>query len=43
MMAPIYHPAMKIVGPVKTVLNIVGSMLNPAWVLYAVVGVYKKN
>ncbi|KAG5536927.1 hypothetical protein RHGRI_024381 [Rhododendron griersonianum] len=49
MMAPIYHPAMKIVGPVrkklkvKTVFNILGPMLNPARVPYAVVGVYKED
>ncbi|KAL6011484.1 DNA topoisomerase 2-associated protein pat1 [Asimina triloba] len=46
MMAPKYHPAMKIVGPVrkklkvKTVFNILGPMLNPARVPFAVVGVY---
>lgn len=46
MMAPIYHPAMKIVRPirkklkVKTVFNVLGPMLNPARVPYAVVGVY---
>ena len=46
MMAPIYHPAMKIVGPVrkklkvKTVFNILGPMLNPARVPFAVVGVF---
>lgn len=49
MMAPIYHPAMKIVSPVrkklkvKTVFNILGPMLNPARVPYAVVGVYKED
>ncbi|THG18730.1 hypothetical protein TEA_012433 [Camellia sinensis var. sinensis] len=49
MMAPIYHPAMKIVSPVrkklkvKTVFNILGPMLNPARVPYAVVGVYKEE
>lgn len=49
MMSPMYHPAMKIVGPVrkklkiKTVFNILGPMLNPARVSYAVVGVYHKN
>ncbi|KAL9279832.1 Anthranilate phosphoribosyltransferase [Arabidopsis thaliana] len=43
MMSPMYHPAMKIVGPVrkklkiKTVFNILGPMLNPARVSYAVV------
>ncbi|WOL06925.1 hypothetical protein Cni_G15660 [Canna indica] len=49
MMSPMYHPAMKIVGPVrkklkvKTVFNILGPMLNPARVPYAVVGVYEEN
>ncbi|XP_020248135.1 anthranilate phosphoribosyltransferase, chloroplastic-like isoform X2 [Asparagus officinalis] len=49
MMSPIYHPAMKIVSPVrkklkvKTVFNILGPMLNPARVPYAVVGVYNED
>nr|XP_009762500.1 PREDICTED: anthranilate phosphoribosyltransferase, chloroplastic-like isoform X1 [Nicotiana sylvestris] len=49
MMAPVYHPAMKIVRPirkklkVKTVFNILGPMLNPARVPFAVVGVYKED
>lgn len=49
MMAPIYHPAMKIVGPVrkklkvKTVFNILGPMLNPARVPFAVVGVFSDD
>lgn len=49
MMSPIYHPAMKIVRPirkklkVKTVFNILGPMLNPARVPFAVVGVYKED
>ncbi|KAM7479892.1 hypothetical protein LguiA_028105 [Lonicera macranthoides] len=49
MMAPIYHPAMKIVRPVrtklkvKTVFNILGPLLNPAGVPFAVVGVYKEE
>ncbi|KAJ9140304.1 hypothetical protein P3X46_030967 [Hevea brasiliensis] len=47
MMSPKYHPAMKIVSPVrkklkvKTVFNILGPMLNPARVPFGVVGVYK--
>lgn len=47
MMSPKYHPAMKIVAPVrkrlgvKTVFNVLGPMLNPARVPFAVVGVYK--
>ncbi|KAI3670078.1 hypothetical protein L6452_41692 [Arctium lappa] len=49
MMSPNYHPAMKIVAPVrkklgvKTVFNILGPMLNPARVPSAVVGVYKED
>ncbi|KAL5547028.1 hypothetical protein UlMin_006715 [Ulmus minor] len=49
MMAPIYHPAMKAVHPVrkklkvKTVFNVLGPMLNPARVPYAVVGVYVED
>lgn len=49
MMSPKYHPAMKIVAPVrkklgvKTVFNILGPMLNPAQISFAVVGVYKQN
>ncbi|KAI4336172.1 hypothetical protein L6164_014732 [Bauhinia variegata] len=49
MMSPKYHPAMKIVRPVrktlkvKTVFNILGPMLNPAQVPFAVVGVYTED
>ncbi|PRQ23592.1 putative anthranilate phosphoribosyltransferase [Rosa chinensis] len=49
MMAPKYHPAMNVVRPVrkklkvKTVFNILGPMLNPARVPFAVVGVYKEE
>ncbi|KAF7838316.1 anthranilate phosphoribosyltransferase, chloroplastic-like [Senna tora] len=49
MMSPKYHPAMKVVRPirkklkVKTVFNILGPMLNPARVPYAVVGVYTED
>lgn len=49
MMAPKFHPAMKVVAPVrrslkvKTIFNILGPMLNPARVPYAVVGVYNTN
>ncbi|KAL5571880.1 hypothetical protein UlMin_021477 [Ulmus minor] len=49
MMAPIYHPAMKAVRPVrkklkvKNVFNVLGPMLNPARVPYAVVGVYAED
>ncbi|XP_040986209.1 anthranilate phosphoribosyltransferase, chloroplastic-like [Juglans microcarpa x Juglans regia] len=49
MMAPRYHPAMKIVGPVRkklkvrTVFNILGPMLNPARASFSVLGVYKED
>ncbi|KAJ8753494.1 hypothetical protein K2173_022735 [Erythroxylum novogranatense] len=49
MMSPKFHPAMKAVSPVrkqlkvKTVFNILGPMLNPARVPYAVVGVFKED
>ncbi|MBA0806539.1 hypothetical protein Gohar_005990 [Gossypium harknessii] len=49
MMAPKYHPAMKIVSGVrkklkiKTVFNVLGPMLNPARVPFAVVGVYHED
>ncbi|GAV58362.1 Glycos_transf_3 domain-containing protein/Glycos_trans_3N domain-containing protein [Cephalotus follicularis] len=49
MMSPRYHPAMKIVSPVrkklkvKTVFNILGPMLNPAQVPFAVVGVFSEE
>ncbi|GLU20735.1 hypothetical protein SLE2022_369180 [Rubroshorea leprosula] len=49
MMAPKYHPAMKIVSPVrkklkvKTVFNVLGPLLNPAQVHFAVVGVYHED
>lgn len=49
MMAPKFHPVMKVVAPVrrslkvKTVFNILGPMLNPARVPFAVVGVYNSN
>ncbi|KAK9198055.1 hypothetical protein WN944_013238 [Citrus x changshan-huyou] len=49
MMSTKYHPAMKFVRPVrkklkvKTVFNILGPMLNPACVPFAVVGVYNEN
>ncbi|CAD7698597.1 unnamed protein product [Ostreobium quekettii] len=46
MFAPIYHPAMKVVVPVRkslrirTVFNILGPMLNPARASYGLVGVF---
>lgn len=49
MMATNYHPAMAVVRPVrkklkvKTVFNILGPMLNPARVPFAVVGVYTED
>ena len=49
MFAPRYHPAMKAVVPVRrslkvrTAFNILGPMLNPARVPYALVGVYSKD
>lgn len=49
MMSPMYHPATKIVQPVrkklkvKTIFNILGPLLNPAKVHFAVVGVYKED
>lgn len=49
MMAPRYHPAMKIVSPVRkklkvrTVFNILGPMLNPARAPFSVLGVYKED
>eukprot|EP00249_Psilotum_nudum_P012357 c23736_g1_i2 orf=423-1661(-) len=49
MMSPKFHPAMKAVTPirrslrVRTIFNILGPMLNPAQVAYAVVGVYSRD
>lgn len=49
MMGPRYHPAMKVVSPVrkalkvKTVFNVLGPMLNPARSPFAIVGVYSKD
>ncbi|KAG0488618.1 hypothetical protein HPP92_007429 [Vanilla planifolia] len=49
MMAPMYHPAMKTVNPVRkklkvrTVFNILGPMLNPAKVPFSIVGVYNED
>ncbi|XP_062112504.1 anthranilate phosphoribosyltransferase, chloroplastic-like, partial [Humulus lupulus] len=49
MMAPTYHPTMKVVCSVrkklkvKTVFNILGPMLNPSRVPYAIVGVYVED
>ena len=49
MLAPIYHPAMKNVMPVRqelgfrTVFNILGPLTNPASVKYQLIGVYEKS
>ena len=49
MLAPIYHPAMKSVMPVRqelgfrTVFNILGPLTNPASVKYQLIGVYEKS
>ncbi|KAH9539273.1 hypothetical protein CY35_15G049500 [Sphagnum magellanicum] len=49
MLAPRYHPAMKLVAPVrkslkvKTAFNILGPMLNPARAPHSIVGVYHEN
>jgi len=49
MFAPRFHPAMKAVVPVRrslkvrTAFNILGPMLNPASVPYALVGVYSRE
>eukprot|EP00850_Spirogloea_muscicola_P006183 SM000029S10478 [mRNA] locus=s29:338512:341300:- [translate_table: standard] len=49
MFAPRYHPAMKIVSPVRkslkvrTAFNILGPMLNPAMAPYALVGVFSQR
>jgi len=49
MLAPIYHPAMKNVMPVRqelgfrTVFNILGPLTNPASVDFQLIGVYEKS
>jgi anthranilate phosphoribosyltransferase len=49
MMSANYHPAMKIVRPVrkqlkiKTIFNIFGPLLNPMRVPYAIIGVYHED
>ena len=49
MLAPIYHPAMRNVMPVRqelgfrTVFNILGPLTNPASVKYQLIGVYEKS
>eukprot|EP00270_Netrium_digitus_P019557 TRINITY_DN772_c0_g2_i1.p1 TRINITY_DN772_c0_g2~~TRINITY_DN772_c0_g2_i1.p1 ORF type:complete len:370 (+),score=117.96 TRINITY_DN772_c0_g2_i1:133-1110(+) len=49
MFAPRFHPAMKIVAPVrrslgvKTAFNLLGPMLNPAHAPFALIGVFHQN
>ncbi|MCR5607017.1 MAG: bifunctional anthranilate synthase component II/anthranilate phosphoribosyltransferase [Treponema sp.] len=49
LMAPIYHSAMRFAGPVrkalgiKTIMNVLGPLLNPAGAQYEVLGVYSKD
>ena len=47
--APVYHQAMRFVGPIrrslgiKTIYNIMGPLINPMNAQYMVLGVYKKE
>ncbi len=47
--APVYHKAMRFVGPIrkalgiKTIYNIMGPLINPMNAKYMVLGVYKKE
>ena len=49
LMAPIYHAAMRFAGPVrkalgiKTIMNILGPLSNPAEAKYELLGVYDKS
>ena len=49
LMAPIYHSAMRFAAPVrkslgvKTIMNILGPLLNPAGAEYEVLGIYSKE
>ena len=49
LMAPVYHSAMRFAGPVrkalgvKTIMNVLGPLLNPAGAEFEVLGVYSKN
>lgn len=49
LMAPLYHSAMRFAGPVrkalgvKTIMNILGPLLNPAGAEYELLGVYTKS
>ena len=49
LMAPVYHSAMRFAGPVrkalgvKTIMNVLGPLLNPAGAEFEVLGVYSKD
>ena len=49
LMAPVYHAAMRFAAPVraalgiKTIMNLLGPLLNPAGAKIALLGVYDKN
>lgn len=49
LMAPVYHAAMRFAGPVrkalgiKTIMNLLGPLLNPAGAEYELLGVYNKD
>lgn len=49
LMAPVYHPAMRFAAPVrkalgiKTIMNLLGPLLNPAGAQYEVLGVYSPD
>ncbi|MDA3810429.1 MAG: bifunctional anthranilate synthase component II/anthranilate phosphoribosyltransferase [Spirochaetaceae bacterium] len=47
--APVYHKAMRFAGPVrnalgvKTIMNLLGPLVNPAAAEYQIIGVYKED
>lgn len=49
LMAPVYHPAMKVVAPVRaeigmrTIFNVLGPMTNPAGVAYQLTGAFSQD
>ena len=49
LMAPVYHSAMRFAGPVrgalgvKTIMNLLGPLTNPAEAKYLMLGVYSKS
>lgn len=49
LMAPVYHAAMRFAGPVrkalgiKTIMNVLGPLLNPAGAEYELLGVYSED